>query len=135
MTHEETPEERFTKIDNFLSTVAEHLAHMAERQDQLANHQVQRGNRQDQMVEHQGRMAEHHAQMAEHQVHMAEHQADFADRQATHDKDIRELREIQTRVDLAILKMAEAQHASEEKLNALIGTVDRIIGRQDDNPS
>ena len=128
MTHEETPEERFTKIENFLSTVAEHQAqlasyqvHMAERQDQLGNHQ-------DQLSEHQVRMAEHHVQMAEHQ-------AGFADRQAAHDKDIRELRELQSRVDLAILKMTEAHQASEEKLNALIGTVDRIIGRPDDKPS
>lgn len=27
-----TPEERFTRIENFLSTVAEHQAHMAENQ-------------------------------------------------------------------------------------------------------
>jgi len=100
MTHEETPEERFTKIENLLSTVAEHQA-----------------------------------QLANHQVHMAERQDHFADDHARHDNDIRELLEIQKRVDLAILKMTEAHHASEEKLNALIGTVDRTIGRQDDNPS
>ena len=81
-----TPEERFTKIENFLSTVAEHPAHMA-------------------------------------------------DHQARHDKDIGELREIQKGVGLAILKVTEAHHATEEKLNALIDTVDRIIRRQDDKLS
>ena len=69
-----TPEERFTKIENFLSTVAEHQAH--------------------------------------------------------HDEDIRELRQMQKGMTLAITKVAEAQQVTAQKLNALIDTVDRIIRRQ-----
>ena len=88
-----TPEERFTKIENFLSTVAEHQAH--------------------------------------------------------HEEDIRELREMQKGMTLAITKVAEAQRrtadahrrteeaqqVTEQKLNALIDTVDRIIGRQGGQPT
>ena len=81
-----TPEERFTRIENFLSTVAEHQAHMSEHQ-------------------------------------------------ANHDQDIKELREIQKGVSIAIMKVAEAHHATEEKLSALIDTVDRIIRSQGGNPS
>ena len=88
-----TPEERFTRIENFLSTVAEHQAHMAEHQ-------------------------------------------------ASHDKDIKELHEIQKGIGLAIAKVAEAQSRTEElqkvteqKLNALIDTVDRMIGSQGERPS
>ncbi len=81
-----TPEERFTKIENFLGTVAEHQAH--------------------------------------------------------HEEDIRELREMQKGMTLAITKVAEAhrrteeaQQVTEQKLNALIDTVDRIIGKQGGQPS
>ena len=88
-----TPEERFTRIENFLSTIAEHEAHLFE----------------------------HQARMAEHQIH--------------HDKDIQELREMQKGTALAIAKVAEAQQITEQKLNALIDTVDRIIGRQGSSPS
>ena len=92
-----TPEERFTKIENFLSTIAEHEAHLFE----------------------------HQARMAEHQIH--------------HDKDIQEIREMQKEMQkgtaLAIAKVAEAQQITEQKLNALIDTVDRIIGRQGSSPS
>lgn len=92
-----TPEERFTKIENFLSTIAGHEAHLFE----------------------------HQARMAEHQIH--------------HDKDIQEIREMQKEMQkgtaLAIAKVAEAQQITEQKLNALIDTVDRIIGRQGSSPS
>src|SRR5438876_2181746 len=36
-----TTEERFTKIENFLSTVAEHQAHFAEQQARMAEQQAQ----------------------------------------------------------------------------------------------
>lgn len=89
-----TPEERFTKIENFLMTVAEHHA------DHDARLQViERGMIRDQ-------------------------------------EEIRELQAMQmtlnlvmTRVAEAQLRTAEAQRAGEEKLNALIDTVDRIIRR------
>ncbi len=94
-----TPEERFTRIENFLSTVAEHQAH--------------------------------------------------------HEEDIRELREMHKGMTLAITKVAEAQRSTadahrlteeahrlteeaqqvtEKKLNALIDTVDRIIGKPGGQP-
>ena len=95
-----TPEERFTRIENFLSTVAEHQAHMSERQAQMSDHQTQ------------------------------------------HDKDIKELREIQKGIGLALAKVAQAQsrtdelqQITEQKLNALIDTVDRMIGSQGGRPS
>ena len=88
-----TPEQRFTRIENFLSTVAEHQAHMADQQARMSDHQ------------------------------------------ASHDNDIRELREIQKSIGIAIMKLAEAHHATEEKLNALIETVDRIIRGQGFSPA
>ncbi len=82
-----TPEERFTRIENFLSTVIEHQAQMS-------------GN------------------------------------QARHDKDIRDIRQLQKNMTIAITKVAdahrqteEAQRITERSLNALIGRVDRIVGR------
>ena len=88
-----TPEERFTRIENFLSTVAEHQAYMTEQQARMSDHQIQ------------------------------------------HDTDIKELREIQKGVSIAIMKVAQAHHATEEKLSALIATVDRVIGSQGKSPS
>ena len=92
-----TPEERFTRIENFLSTVAEHQAHIAEQQAQMLGHQ------------------------------------------SRHDKEIQDLRQMQKSMTLAITKVADAHRATEEaqkiteqKLNALIDTVDRIIRSQGD---
>jgi hypothetical protein len=83
-----TPEERFTRIENFLSTVAGHQAQMAE------NHRL-------------------------------------------HDAAILELREMHKGLVVAVAKTAEAQRmlteaqrSTEERLNALIQTVDRIISNQ-----
>ncbi len=87
-----TPEERFTRIENLLGTVAEHQAH--------------------------------------------------------HEEDIRELRDMHKGMTLAITKVAEAQRSTadahrlteeaqqvtEKKLNALIDTVDRIIGKPGGQP-
>lgn len=90
---EMTPEERFTKIENSLNSVAEHQAHMSERQ-------------------------------------------------ARHDKEIQDLREMQKSMTLAITQVAkahrrteEAQQVTEHKLNALIDTLDRIIGKPGNQPS
>ena len=72
-----TPEQRFTKIENFLSTVAEHQAKQTE--------------------------------------------------------EIQELRRMHKSLVVAVGKIAEtlseAQRATDEKLNALIDTVDRIVRR------
>ena len=73
-----TPEQRFTKIENFLSTVAEHQAKHAEEMREL--------------------------------------------REA--DKDLRQMHKS---LIVAVGKIADAQRVTDEKLNALIETVDRII--------
>jgi hypothetical protein len=73
-----TPEQRFTKIENFLATVAEHQAHMGE-------------------------------------VHRR------------HDEEIQELRQLHKGLTVAVGKIAEAQRVVQERLAALIETVDRII--------
>ena len=87
-----TPEERFTRIENFLSTVTEHQAHMA-------------GN------------------------------------QARHDEDIREIRQFQKSMTIAITKVAEAHRQTEEaqrlterSLKSLIDKVDRIVPLTGNDP-
>ncbi len=88
---EMTPEERFTKIENSLNTMAEFEALMMGRQDR-------------------------------------------------HDRDIQDLRDMQKSMTLAITQVAKehrrtekAQQVTEQKLNALIDTVDRIIGKPGDH--
>ena len=66
-----TPEQRFTKIENSLSALAEHYAQ--------------------------------------------------------HAKDVRELRRMHKGLVIAVVKIADAQRTTEEKLHTLIDTVDRII--------
>jgi hypothetical protein len=73
-----TPEQRFTRIENFLATVAEYHAHMGE-------------------------------------VHRR------------HDEEIQELRQLHKGLAVAVGKIAEAQRVVQERLTALIDTVDRII--------
>ena len=92
-----TPEERVTKIENFLSTIAENRA---------------------------------------------DHDRDIREPREIQKQDGRELREIQKGMGLAIAKVAEAQirtselqQNTEEKLNAMILTVDRLIGDRGAFPS
>ena len=66
----------------------------------------------------------------------------MAEHQARSDQDIRELRGLHRGMTLAVTKVAEgnielreAQKITEQKLNALIDTVDRIIGKQGSQPS
>jgi hypothetical protein len=105
-----TPEERFTSIENFLNTVADHQAQFME---QMA-------------------AAERRAEAAEQRS---------GDAHAKHDQEIAQIRELihaiagriiiiednMIRLERAGDLVKEAQQITEQKLNALIDTVDRII--------
>jgi hypothetical protein len=65
----------------------------------------------------------------------------MAEHQVRHDTDVRELREIQKGMGLAIAKVAEAhrrtgelQQVTEQSLDALTCKVDRIISREGGTP-
>jgi len=107
-----TPEERFTKIENFLLTVAEHQADHDERFRQIGNFL---------------------ATVAAHQADHDERFRQIEDWTIRHEKGFEEF---QDSVNLALDRLAEAhqrteeaQRITEEKLDALIDTVDRIIRR------
>ena len=107
-----TPEERFTKIENFLVAVTEHSADHDERFRWIEN-----------LL----------ATVAEHQTHHDERFRQIENWMIRHEEGFGEL---QNRLTLALTRVAEAQQRTEEaqrmteeKLNALIDTVDRIIRR------
>lgn len=115
-----TPEERFTKIENFLSTVAEHQAEHAEQISELR--EVQKG-------------------MATAITGMQESMAiafnTILEAQRATDQKLNTLAETvagltETVAGLAetVGAVAEQQQITEEKLHALIDTVDRIIRSQ-----
>ena len=93
-----TPEERFTRIENFLRTVAEQHARMNEHQ-----------------LRHDHDIQEIHAILKETQKGTA--------------LAIAKIAEAQRRTAQAHRQTGEAQLVTEEKLNALIETVDRIVRR------
>jgi hypothetical protein len=51
-----TSEERFTRIENFLSTVAEHQAHMAEHEARMSDNQARHDTDVQELREIQKRM-------------------------------------------------------------------------------
>jgi hypothetical protein len=77
----ETPENRFTRIENFLSTVGEHQPHMAGQQTRRAEEQARLAEEQTRLVASQNRVAEQ-------QIILTGHQAYVAERQERHDRDI-----------------------------------------------
>ena len=100
-----TPEERFSRIENFLSTVAEQQARMNEHQ-----------------LRHDHDIQEIHAILKETQKGTALAIAKIAEEN-------RRTAEAQRRTAQAHRQTEEAQLVTEEKLNALIETVDRIVRR------
>src|SRR5438128_2166446 len=98
-----TPEERFTKTENFLNSVAEHQARHAE---------------------HIARHAEEIAELRQLEKVMMLAIAKLAEEHRSNAKMLTEGRKA---VDEALRETAEQQRITEQKLNALIEIVDRII--------
>jgi hypothetical protein len=106
------PEQRLTRIENTLEfisrTQAEHAAHMAE----------------------------HAAQMAKQAAEMEKHSAAIRDLivvSRTCLDSIQEMRDSQREVTAQIKELRTAQAFTDEKLNILIDTVDRIIRKGNGN--
>ncbi len=94
-----TPEERFTRMENLVSTLMEgHALHEADMREIRENQK-----KTDAVLL---KLAEHQRAMAEHQLRFAESHRRLADKQT---------------------KLTEAQAGTEAKLNALIEIVDRLI--------
>ena len=95
-----TPEERFTKIENALNTVAEYRArHATEMEELRAIHKV-----------------------------LALSLSKTAEMQQAGAKEFREgMKELREEFREGMKELRETQQTTEEKLNALIDTVDRII--------
>ena len=105
-----TPEERFTKIENFLSTVAEHQAQHAE-----------------QMAELRSQERTQHARHAEEIAELRQMQTTMAAGMIELQQDLKALAET-VRANGEI--MEERQRITEEKIHALIDTVDRIVRKR-----
>jgi chromosome segregation ATPase len=104
--HDMTPEERFTKIENLLATVAEYQAMQAENQ----------ARRDAEIDKHNAEIDKHNAALRD-LVAISRTLIDSHKLTAT---EISQLRE-------SIAKLRDRQEATGEKLHILIETVDRII--------
>ena len=101
-----TPEERFTRIENFLATVAEFHARQAEIQ-----------------TRHDAEIERNNAAIDKHNAVIDKHNAAIRDLVVIS----RTLIDSHKRIEADIDKLREAQQATDEKLHILVETVDRII--------
>jgi len=101
-----TPQERFTRIENILGTVAEFHARQAEIQ-----------------ARHDAEIERNHAAIDKHNAVIDKHNAAIRDLVVIS----RTLIDSHQRIEAEIDKLREAQLATDEKLHILIETVDRII--------
>src|SRR5437667_11390731 len=99
-----TPEERFTKIENFLATVAEHQADQAEIKSQHATRMSQHAEQMSQHAEQMRELREMHKGVVVAIGKIAEYQ--------------RSASEVQRILDEKMAALADVQHSTEEKLNA-----------------
>jgi len=144
-----TPEERFTKIENFLAAISEHQAGFDERQAKFDERQASFDEHHARFDERQARLLdENQARFDEHEARMAVYQLRHEEHLARHDHEIGEIRGFEKETRIAILavidaqdtvaevlkSLAETQQAGEEKLKVLIETIDRIT-RGPDNQS
>ena|SRR5438552_12730724 len=105
-----TPEERFTKIENALSAVADYQARQAAEMEELrAMHKV---------------LTLALSKTAEIQQASAK---EFREEMKEFREEMKEFREGMKEFREGMKELRETQRATEEKLNALIDTVDRII--------
>ena len=115
-----TPEERFTKIENWLATVAQHQAMQAENQA-----------RRDAAIEKHNTIIDKQNAVIEKQNAAIEKQSAEIDKHNAAIRDLivisRTLLNSHERIEAEIDKLREAQLATDEKLHILIETVDRII--------
>jgi hypothetical protein len=108
-----TPEERFTRIENLLATVAENQAMQAENQ----------ARRDAEIEKHNTVIDKLNTVIDKHNTVIDKHNAAIRDLIAIS----RTLIDSHQRIEAEIDKLRGAQLATDEKLHILIETVDRII--------
>ena len=118
-----TPEERFVKIENSLNTVAEHLAHQAQMVEQIAEHQ----GRHEKAIQE---LTEMHKGVVIIVGRIAEAQQVTDLKLNTFTEKVNTLTEKMNTLTETVNAHAEQQRVTEDKLHALIDTVDRIIRSQ-----
>ena len=118
-----TPEERFVKIENSLNTVAEHLAHQAQMVEQIAAHQGRHEKAIQELTEMHKGVVIIVGRIAEAQQVTDLKLNTFTEKMNTWTETMNTLTE-------TLNAHAEQQRVTEDKLHALIDTVDRIIRSQ-----
>ena len=118
-----TPEERFVKIENSLNTVAEHQAHQAQIVEQIAAHQA----RHEKAIQE---LTEMHKGVVIIVGRIAEAQQVTDLKLNTFTEKVKTLTEKMNTLTETVNAHAEQQRVTEDKLHALIDTVDRIIRSQ-----
>jgi septal ring factor EnvC (AmiA/AmiB activator) len=109
-----TPEERFTKIENFLNATAEHQAQFAEQMAaQDARH-----------AEEMSELRNMQRAIAAGMIELQQTQRELQQTQRATEQELKTLAESTRTLDK---ELREAQKLTEEKLHILIETVDRII--------
>jgi len=112
-----TPDELFQKIQNSVNTLAEHLAHFEEREEaQRIRHDKEIAE----IRELQNAFASGMIRLQEGHIRLQESQA----------KSDRRLDEAKQEWETGMKQLREAQRITEEKLHALIETVDQIIRKK-----
>jgi len=112
-----TPDEMFQRMQNSLNTLAEHLAHFEEREEaQRIRHDKEMAD----IRELQNAFAAGMIRLQEGQIRLQEAQA----------KSDRRLDDSKQEWEAGMKQLREAQRITEEKLHALIETVDQIIRRE-----
>jgi len=120
-----TPEERLAKIESILQRTAEQ---QAQRNQEFARQQEQFTRQQEQFTHQQEQFARQQEQISRLEQD-TERRGQEIDK---HNEAIRGLIAVGRTCLDSIKELREAQSESEEKLNILVSTVDRIIRR--DNP-
>ena len=103
-----TPEERFIRMENLLQAMTEHHARHHEE-----------------LLQHSEQIAKHSEQIAKHSEQIAKHSEQIEKNTAG----IRDLIVISRTVVTSIQELRHAQASTDERLNLLIDTIDRIIAR------
>jgi hypothetical protein len=109
-----SPEERFTRIENFLNATAEHQAQHAEQMAALTAG----------LAAHEVRHAQEMSELRNMQRAIATGAIELQQAQRATEQELKALAESTRTVDK---ELREAQKITEEKLHILIKTVDRII--------
>jgi uncharacterized phage infection (PIP) family protein YhgE len=119
-----TPEERFTRIENFLNTVAEHQARHAGQMTALtaglAAQETTHSQEMSELRNLQRAIAGGMIELQQGQRELQQGQREVQQAQRTTEQELKALAESTRELD-------KAQKITEEKLHILIETVDRII--------